>query len=314
MEQYLLFTYIKSERIEKLMHKHYIGITTLGILVLIVCIVGFSIIGSPISQKAIRFDETRIADLSAIKTAVEDYYTKNENLPSSLSDLTFTYSPEPKDPETKQGYTYQKVTAIDYKLCSTFSTDSEEVSKKNQTNSRYNYSYDYLTTANKHKKGYDCITYQLPSYLTTKTPRRSVLPVIESFKFTKPTPSTNICLEQTYEIEWQASYSVNEVVPILVSVEDPSQTYSLFPEAKAYTTSINNSMWKGSRSWIIGNVMDKNKKQLQAEPGTYKFTAAITQTSGGTYTSSSPEFIISDCSDPNRPGSPNNPLQPLPDR
>lgn len=146
------------------MHKQYLSIIILGILVAIVCITGFSIIGSPISQRGIKLDQTRMSDFASIKSEIENYYSLNKILPQSLSSLTFTYAPEPKDPESKQSYTYEKISDIDYKLCTTFSTDSEEVKKKTNTSPNYEYYYDSVNKSI-HKKGYDCITYQLPKYL-----------------------------------------------------------------------------------------------------------------------------------------------------
>lgn len=282
------------------MRKQYISITILGMLVLIVCIVGFSIIGSPISQKAIRFDETRITDFSTIKSSVETFYSTNKQLPNSISDLEFTYSPEPKDPETKQSYTYEKISDTDFKLCTTFSTDSDEVSKKNQTNSRYNYSYDYLATANKHKKGYACITYPLPTYLLpyvmpTPTPQPFLL------EFLKPTSKSTLCLGDDYEIEWKASSRIEEIVSVYLQTSDNDNNYFIkIPIAKNNNPNIE---WVGSSSWTVGDVttLVTNAEKIQIKPGKYKFNFYINEYGSRQYGKLqhnvfSEEFTIADCS------------------
>ncbi len=125
------------------------------------------------------------------------------------------------------------------------------------------------------------------------------------------TPTTNICLGQVYDIEWIANYSVRQIRPYLVSAINPAEKFALYPEKKPFAGSISMTNWKGSQSWTIGDVTDSSKKPLQVKPGSYVFATDINEF-GTTRTIYSSQFIISDCSDPNRPGSPNNPLQPLP--
>ncbi|HSW47552.1 MAG TPA: hypothetical protein VLG67_00580 [Candidatus Saccharimonadales bacterium] len=277
------------------MRNQYIGITILGIFVLIVCIVGFSIIGTPISQKAIRFDETRISGFTTIKTAVEDYYSTNKQLPISLSELKFTYAPEPKDPESKESYKYEKVTSSDYKLCSTFSTDSEEVKKKNQ-NSYPTYYYG-STNENVHKKGNDCIKYSLPTYLIpysdpTPTPQPAI------FQFLKPERNETLCLGETYEIEWLADPKIKEVDPYIESTVNGADLYLLAPANPIPSNNFSglNASWKGSRSWIVGDVFESPSSPLsKIKPGRYKFGNSTNKYINALYSVYSTEFTISDC-------------------
>ncbi|HSW47553.1 MAG TPA: hypothetical protein VLG67_00585 [Candidatus Saccharimonadales bacterium] len=287
------------------MRNQYIGIAILGIFVLIVCIAGFSIVGTPISQKAIKFDEARFSDFSVIKSAVEDYYTKSKTLPNSLSSLTFTYSPEPKDPESKQSYEYQKVTDTEYKPSATFSTDSEEVYKNNATNNHYNYSYD-PTDMNKHKKGYDCIKYSLPTYLIPPTPT----PQQALFQFIKTTRDQTLCLGQSYEIEWVADVSLDGVSPYLISSAVPAEVYLIYPDSRTFARNspITNSTWKHSQNWVVGDAIDYlSKKQQTLKPGKYTFAASVSKYPNYTANSvqdyiSNYQITISDCS--GTPGAP----------
>ena len=139
------------------MRNYYIFIGVLGVLVIAIIIGGFVIGGTPISQRAIALDKTRLSDFSTIKYHVEDYYRGNQKLPSNLSDLKGTLNI--KDPETKKEYSYTSVSGTSYKLCTVFSTDSTK--KDDQNNYVYNYNTQYS-----HPKGYYCFDQKLSDVVT----------------------------------------------------------------------------------------------------------------------------------------------------
>jgi hypothetical protein len=141
------------------MHKHYGAVIMLGAFGLLVLGIGLSLVGSPISQKKIRLDEIRISDFSNLKYDVESYYRNNKILPLSLKDLN-AYN-NIIDPETQKEYEYKKTSDFTYEFCTVFSTDSEEVAKRQN---KRNYYDSYSGTNQKHKEGYDCIIYQIPQY------------------------------------------------------------------------------------------------------------------------------------------------------
>ncbi len=105
------------------------------VLVLIAVIGGFIIVGSPSQQRAIRFDEQRVSDLSNIQSQVVYYWQRKQVLPQELSDLNDTISnySVPVDPETSAPYEYAvkgvmgvkgAPSGLSFELCAAFSTDS----------------------------------------------------------------------------------------------------------------------------------------------------------------------------------------------
>lgn len=105
--------------------KYMLYATTLGVLVAIV--LGIMAIGSPTTQRNIRFDQQRVNDLSSIQYAVTDYYRANNKLPIDLNTLTqgtTYYVSSLKDPETGGNYEYKVLSVNKYQICASFSLDS----------------------------------------------------------------------------------------------------------------------------------------------------------------------------------------------
>jgi len=101
-----------------------------------------------------------------IHSAILGYYSKNGRVPQELKDSTTSYISDMwTDPETDQAYEYAVVSNTSYKLCTTFSTDSTEAREDDPDY----YPYYYEEEGSKdHKKGYDCITYDIPeSYIAS---------------------------------------------------------------------------------------------------------------------------------------------------
>lgn len=138
------------------MRSYQMAIGLIGIVVAITVAIGFTLIGSPIDQTAIRYDETRYNDFRQIKLAVESYYTNNGALPQSLQDLNYG-NLTIIDPLTEKQYTYQVNSVDTYDLCTDFSTDAEEFRKQSS-----NY---YDETPANHQFGYSCVSYSIPPYI-----------------------------------------------------------------------------------------------------------------------------------------------------
>jgi len=158
------------------MLKQLIGVSLLTIVVIVAIGFGIYLSGSPIENRAIRYDEIRIKDFSTLKTGIDNYYADHFKLPSSLIELSSnrakTDKPyikkEPKDPQTKQSYQYQAMGAGKYEICATFETSSDDIKKrktglKNDELDSYN-SYDYDVDTS-HPKGFYCIPYTVAAYL-----------------------------------------------------------------------------------------------------------------------------------------------------
>jgi len=116
-------------------------------------VLGFFLGGTPSSQQELRFDEMRLTDFSIINSEIRGYFTKNRLLPGDLHTLKISDT-NTNDPQNKNPYNYEILSATSYKLCTNFSVESKDTNNDSQ----------------KHKKGYDCIVYTLPNYLLIETP------------------------------------------------------------------------------------------------------------------------------------------------
>ncbi len=99
-----------------------------GLIMVIAAIVGgFLIVGSPAKQRAIRFDEQRINNLTTIQYQIINYWQTKSVLPTALADLNnpianFTV---PTDPETGAQYAYS-VKGSAFELCAIFDLASSQ--------------------------------------------------------------------------------------------------------------------------------------------------------------------------------------------
>ena len=99
-----------------------------GGTVVLSVLVGFLVVGSPMYQRNVRFDERRVNDLQTIQTQIESYWTNKIALPSTLADLNYSLSSfsAPLDPLSLQPYEYRVTGTRDFELCATFVTDSHD--------------------------------------------------------------------------------------------------------------------------------------------------------------------------------------------
>jgi len=112
------------------------------VLVLAAIVWGFFVVGSPATQRALRFDEQRVSDLSTIQSQiVYSYWSQKGRLPEALSDLNDSISgfTVPNDPETGEPYEYHPMgmtaakttqTGYVFSLCATFSRASQDLKGK----------------------------------------------------------------------------------------------------------------------------------------------------------------------------------------
>lgn len=283
------------------MRNHYLGIIILGILVAITCVVGFIIVGSTIPQKFIDFDIKRVNDLFTISVVVENYHTDNKQLPKSLSDAAYDLN-EIKDPETKKNYKYERISDTEYKLCTTFSADSEDVKRQSKSGTDLGY-YRDLKDSYGHKKGYDCIKFKVTKNIidsAAQSPSPTPKPML--FKFLAPSSKSNLCLGQEYKVEWEADPRIEEVVAQYLKAAGTNDIYfireSIIPRGAK-----KDSKWLGSRSWLVGNAftIGQNPSPAQIKPGKYTFEFSINEYGNSQYgkvqqSITSDEFTISDCS------------------
>lgn len=100
------------------------GVVSVAVLAAVVS--GFFIIGSPQTQRLIRFDQQKVQDLSSIQWQIVNFYQQKERLPQALAELEdpligFIL---PKDPQTKGVYGYELAGNLTFNLCADFDKES----------------------------------------------------------------------------------------------------------------------------------------------------------------------------------------------
>lgn len=104
-----------------------------GIVVVLLSIVGgFVIVGSPSKQRAQRFDQQRVYDLSSVQGWIVNQWQVKGSIPVALKELEDDISGNiiPLDPETKTPYEYTVKGKTSFELCATFSLPSVDVNGK----------------------------------------------------------------------------------------------------------------------------------------------------------------------------------------
>ncbi len=97
-----------------------------ALIVLASIIYGFLLIGTPATQRARRFDEQRVNDLSMLQNQIINYWQAYGFLPvklDSLKDQISGYIP-PTDPETQAIYEYAPSGNLSFQLCANFKTSN----------------------------------------------------------------------------------------------------------------------------------------------------------------------------------------------
>jgi len=122
----------EEERGESYLLKFPPGLKIFLVLVIISMVLSvvfaFVLVGSPAQQRLIQFDGRRVSDLQSISFAIDDYWRRNESLPTILEDLQDSryFIRSIQDPKTEELYEYTIVSDIAYELCAVFETDSAE--------------------------------------------------------------------------------------------------------------------------------------------------------------------------------------------
>jgi hypothetical protein len=146
-----------------------------SLAVLAIAVGAFFVVGSPSTQRNIRFDEQRLGSIQNLTYAVEQYYAAKEALPSSLNDLNVLGGGYPmKDPETSALYEYRKTGDLSYELCANFALSSQEIEK-------YEHSYERIFPAGgdwSHGVGRSCFARTIdPDILNQRYPGTKPMPM-----------------------------------------------------------------------------------------------------------------------------------------
>lgn len=99
-----------------------------AIAVLASIVLGFLAIGSPATQRSLRFDNMRVMHLEQIQWELINYWQTKERLPAALAELQNDISGfrVPVDPETQTAYEYTMKSPREFELCATFELSTPE--------------------------------------------------------------------------------------------------------------------------------------------------------------------------------------------
>ncbi len=93
-------------------------------------VLGFYVMGSPLTQRLKRMDADRINSLTQIQWQVINYWQKKGELPKDINELNDPISGfiVPTDPETEIPYQYEAIGDKMFKLCANFSLENDKLS------------------------------------------------------------------------------------------------------------------------------------------------------------------------------------------
>lgn len=97
----------------------------------------FYFLGSPRSQRLLRYDNQKISDLQNLQWQITEYWQQKEVLPKDFAALTDPIRGYvlPEDPQSKEGmvYEYEATGKLSFTLCATFNTEQKTTSPAEKT-------------------------------------------------------------------------------------------------------------------------------------------------------------------------------------
>ncbi|MEK7551990.1 MAG: DUF5671 domain-containing protein [Patescibacteria group bacterium] len=139
------------------------------VLVLGSIILGFSVVGSPASQRKARYDDQKITDLQNIQWQVINYWQQKGVVPQTLTELQDPISgfTVPLDIQTNKPYGYEKSGEQSFKLCAEFNLTKTNNLTSGEV-SVYSSSYPSKPAGSdvwNHESGYQCFERKIDSDL-----------------------------------------------------------------------------------------------------------------------------------------------------
>lgn len=122
-----------------------------GVIVIGSIIWGFAVLGSPATQRLIKYDEQKVNDLMGINNGISNYYQNLGILPKTLADLSPNYYVPAVDLQTQKPYEYEKTGNLTYNLCAEFN----KASNSNGNTTAF-VTYPYGTVSWNHPAGRYC--------------------------------------------------------------------------------------------------------------------------------------------------------------
>ncbi|MBI2100149.1 MAG: hypothetical protein HYT48_02300 [Candidatus Vogelbacteria bacterium] len=99
-----------------------------AVLVIGSIVAGFAVIGSPRTQRLLRYDNQKVNDLQNIQWQIVNHYQQKRALPEDLSSLRDEIGGYvvPKDSQTSQPYEYRPIDRLKFELCADFNRSSAQ--------------------------------------------------------------------------------------------------------------------------------------------------------------------------------------------
>src|SRR3989344_4588237 len=88
-----------------------------GVVILVFIILGFSVIGSPQTQRLMRYDDQKISDLQNLQYQVINYWQMNGMVPENWPNMMV-------DSQSGKPYEYKKVGEMSFELCAEFNREN----------------------------------------------------------------------------------------------------------------------------------------------------------------------------------------------
>jgi type II secretory pathway pseudopilin PulG len=110
------------DRLTKTSQMVWLAISTVVIVASI--IYGFSVLGSPRSQRLIKYDEQKVSYMQQINNQVRMYYISAGKLPKTIMDIP-NIDYYRTDPQTGKEFVYSKIDDEHYSICATFNKEND---------------------------------------------------------------------------------------------------------------------------------------------------------------------------------------------
>lgn len=123
---------------------------------------GFTVLGSPRTQRLYKYDEQKVNDLMSINNEINNYYSLNGKLPENLSEIVNNYYINLKDAESDKPYEYIKTGSTSYQLCAEFNKDNKVTKEINHS------LYPYGNMSWAHEAGRHCFNQTINPNMYTK--------------------------------------------------------------------------------------------------------------------------------------------------
>ncbi len=135
------------------------------LLILVSIILGFVVIGSPRTQRMLRYDGEKITDLQGIQGQILSYWQNKGILPKTLDEMkdSLSYYTVPVDSQTQVQYSYKVLNQNSFELCADFNKASP--SDLAAYPSSYSYGYGRNGENWQHEAGRQCFERTIDSQL-----------------------------------------------------------------------------------------------------------------------------------------------------